>query len=98
MVFDSWTGYHSARRGHRPPVGTFEVSITSSADLSRYYDFMHLWTRFNSGFRSFSGHGSNAIHRWLTDVDSGEFSPNTIHRIMLSLGIGADAPVEALDA
>jgi SAM-dependent methyltransferase len=74
------------------------VSSITSADLSRYYDFMHLWTRFNKGFRSFSGLESNTIHRWLTDTDSGEFSPITIHKIMLSLGIGDGAAVEALDA
>jgi SAM-dependent methyltransferase len=74
------------------------LSSITSTDLSRYYDFMHLWTRFNRGFRSFSGHESNAIHRWLTDADSGEFSPNTLHKIMLSLGIGVGARVEALDA
>ena len=74
------------------------MSSITSADLSRYYDFMHLWTRFNKGFRSFSGVEANTIHRWLTDPDSGEFSPTTIHKIMRSLGISDGAPVDALDA
>lgn len=71
---------------------------TLSADLSRYYDTMHLWTRFNRGFRWFSGHETHSIHRWLIDVDTGAFSPTTIHKIILSAGVGAERPIEALDA
>jgi SAM-dependent methyltransferase len=74
------------------------VSSTLSADLSRYYDLMHVWTRVSSGFRAFSGLEANSIHRWLTDTDTGEFSPKTIHKILLSMGVGQGEPVEALDA
>jgi SAM-dependent methyltransferase len=74
------------------------VRDARSADLSRYYDIMHLWTRFSRGFRTFSGREANSIHRWLIDADTGKFSPSTIHKIMLSTGIGADGPLEALDA
>ena len=74
------------------------MSSTLSADLRRYYDVMHWWTRFNRGFRSFSGHETNSIHRWLIDADTGEFSPTTIHKIMLAMGIDGSEPVEALDA
>jgi SAM-dependent methyltransferase len=74
------------------------VSSTLSADLSRYYDVMHLWTRFSRGFRTFSGHEANSIHRWLIDADTGEFSPKTIHKVILAMGVGAGEPVEALDA
>jgi SAM-dependent methyltransferase len=76
------------------------VSSITMSDLSRYYDVMHLWTRFNKGFRSFSGLEANTIHRWLIDPDSGQFSPTTIHKFMLAAGIGGGdgPPVDALDA
>jgi SAM-dependent methyltransferase len=73
------------------------VHDAALAEISRYYDTLHFWTWFNSGFRAFSGLQAGAIHRWLTDPISGEFSPSTIHRIMLSVGLGTDRP-DALDA
>ena len=74
------------------------MSDVTPADLSRYYDLLHLWTRFNKGFRAFSGVEAHAIHRWLDAPDTGEFGPATIHAIMLATGIGAGEPIEALDA
>ena len=74
------------------------MSDSVPADLSRYYDLLHLWTRFNAGFRVFSGQEAHAIHRWLDDPDTGEFTPTTIHKIMLASGIREIVPVEALDA
>jgi SAM-dependent methyltransferase len=73
------------------------VSQAEQTDVSRYYDLLHLWTRLNKGFRAFSGIEARAIHRWLDHPDSGDFSPATIHAIMLSAGLG-DAPIAALDA
>ena len=74
------------------------MSNIAQADISRYYDLLHLWTRFNSGFRVYSGLETHTIHRWLNDLDTGEFSPATIHKLMLSRGIGDGSPIEALDA
>jgi SAM-dependent methyltransferase len=74
------------------------VHNATLADISRYYDTLHLWTRFNRGFRAFSGWQAGAIHRWLADPTSGEFTPTTIHQLMLSNGIGEVGQVEALDA
>src|SRR5262249_46359032 len=74
------------------------VSQAELTDVSRYYDLLDLWTRLNRGFRVFSGLEAGAIHRWLDDPDSGEFSPTTIHKIMLAAGIGEQEPIEALDA
>jgi SAM-dependent methyltransferase len=74
------------------------VSHVAQTDVSRYYDLLHLWTRLNKGFRAFSGIEARAIHRWLDHPDSGDFSPATIHTIMLASGVGDDKPVVALDA
>lgn len=68
------------------------------ADISRFYDTLHLWTRFNAGFRSFSGSQAGTIHRWLTNPANGEFSPTTIHHLMLEAGIGNGQSIDALDA
>jgi SAM-dependent methyltransferase len=74
------------------------VTDAAEADVAGYYDALHLWTRVNKGFRAFSGIEARAIHRWLVDPDTGEFSPATIHKILLAEGIGDGAPVAALDA
>lgn len=81
------------------PTGTGGgVSDAVETDVSQYYDLLHLWTKFNSGFRVYSGVEAHAIHRWLTDPDTGDFSPATIHRIMLASGIRGNTPIDALDA
>jgi len=67
-------------------------------DIALYYDVMDLWTRWNAGFRSFSGREAQAIHRWLTNPVSGEFSPRTIHQIMLGLDFARHSSISALDA
>ena len=73
------------------------VSDTGLSDVSRYYDLLHLWTRYNKGFRRFSGSELHAVHRWLIDPDTGEFSPATIHNIILSSG-AVGLPRMAIDA
>ncbi len=67
-------------------------------DVSRYYDTLHFWTQWNKGFRRFSGTEIQAIHRWLDDPVTGEFSPATIHKLILSCDLPAGADLEALDA
>jgi len=67
-------------------------------DLTRYYDLLHVWSRVNRGYRAFSGLEANAIHRWLVDPETGDFSPQTIHTLMLAAGIEGLQPVRALDA
>lgn len=71
---------------------------TALADVSRFYDSMHLWNRLSTGYRSYSGWHAQTIHCWLTHPDTGEFSPTTIHDLMLETGIGKQQSVEALDA
>jgi SAM-dependent methyltransferase len=70
---------------------------TSTSDLTSYYDNLDLWTRWNRGFRRFSGHETRTIHRWLVDPESGEFSPNAIHKLMAPW-LAPLAPLRALDA
>lgn len=67
-------------------------------DVSRYYDALHFWTQWNKGFRRFSGTEIQAIHRWLDDPGTGEFSPATIHKLILSSGLPTGPALEALDA
>ena len=74
------------------------MSQAGLTDVSRYYDLLDLWTRLNRGFRAFSGLEAGAIHRWLDDPVSGDFSPATIHTMMLESGIGDTGPIVALDA
>lgn len=74
------------------------MSDAALTDVSRYYDTLHFWTQFNKGFRRFSGTEIQAIHRWLDDPVTGEFSPATIHKLILSCDLPADGNVEALDA
>jgi SAM-dependent methyltransferase len=74
------------------------VSDTALADVSRYYDTLHFWTQFNQGFRRFSGTEIQAIHRWLNDPATGEFSPATIHKLILSCDLPTDGNIDALDA
>jgi SAM-dependent methyltransferase len=51
-------------------------------DVEDYYDRMHAWTLRDSGFASFSGFEHAAIHRFLADPESGEFSPRTVYRLI----------------
>jgi SAM-dependent methyltransferase len=68
------------------------------ANVSRYYDSLHLWTRWNAGFRSFSGLQHRTIHRWLVHPLTGAFDPTTVHDLILSTGIGQAEVPDALDA
>lgn len=74
------------------------AGLGSTSDVSRYYDLLDIWTRFNRRFRAFSGVEAYAVHRWLTHPETGAFSPTTIHDIMVASGIGQDRPIAALDA
>ena len=69
----------------------------SSGDLATYYDNLDVWTRWNSGFRRYSGHECRTIHRWLVDPETGDFSPGTIHKLM-SPWLSQQAPLVVLDA
>jgi SAM-dependent methyltransferase len=51
-------------------------------DIEAYYDGMHAWTLRDAGFARFSGFEHAAIHRFLADPDSGDFSPRTIYRLI----------------
>src|SRR5262249_16838001 len=88
--------HRSTRRGggRRGPSGGWgRMTQAELTDVSRYYDLLDLWTRLNRGFRAFSGLEAGAIHRWLDDPVSGEFSPATIHNVMLASGIDDRLPV-----
>lgn len=76
----------------------FQLSDAVLTDLSRYYDTLHFWTQWNRGFRRFSGTETQAIHRWLEDPVTGEFSPATIHKLILSCDLPTHGNVEALEA
>ena len=73
-------------------------NVHDTRDIALYYDVLDLWTRWNAGFRSFSGHEAQAIHRWLVNPVSGEFSPRTIHQLMLALDFARHPVTDALDA
>jgi SAM-dependent methyltransferase len=74
------------------------VSDAALTDVSRYYDTLHFWTQWNKGFRRFSGTEIQSIHRWLNDPVTGEFSPATIHKLVLSCDLPGGDELEALDA
>ncbi len=51
-------------------------------DVSSYYDELHCWTRKDEGFRAFSGVEHDTVHRFLIDVETGAFSPETVHKFI----------------
>lgn len=70
---------------------------SQTAEVERYYDFIYHWAQITNRFRAFSAAGTYPIHRGLADPETGEFSTDTIHRL-----IARRAPVvgelRALDA
>jgi len=66
-------------------------------DLAAYYDRMHAYTLRDSGFEQHSGFRHDAIHRFLADPGSGDFSPDTIYRLMAPF-LPARADFLGLDA
>lgn len=51
-------------------------------DVADYYDQMHAYTLRDADFDRFSGFRHDAIHRFLVDTETGEFSPKTIYRVI----------------
>ena len=73
------------------------VSKSHSVDVERYYDFIYHWAQITNRFRAFSIAGAYAIHRGLIEPETGEFSTDTIHRL-IERRVGAGTSVRALDA
>jgi SAM-dependent methyltransferase len=69
----------------------------TSGDVSLYYDELHRWTEKDKSFQIFSGFENDSIHRFLTDPDTGAFSPDTIYR-HIDPYIAALAAPRGLDA
>ena len=65
-------------------------------DVERYYDFIYHWAQITNRFRAFRKVGSYAIHRGLADPRTGEFSPDTIHRLVQG-SVAVPGPIDALD-
>ncbi len=73
------------------------MSKRHTVDVERYYDYIHHWAQITNRFRAFSTAGAYPIHRGLIDAETGDFSTDTIHRLIARrVGVGAD--VRALDA
>ena len=73
------------------------MSKRHSVDVERYYDFIYHWAQITNRFKAFSTAGAYAIHRGLVDPETGEFSTDTVHRLIeRRVGVGSD--VRALDA
>jgi SAM-dependent methyltransferase len=51
-------------------------------DVSSYYDELHRWTHKDKDFQAFSGVESDAIHRFLVNEETGQFSPDTIYNFI----------------
>lgn len=51
-------------------------------DVSRYYDFIYLWTQLTNRFGAFREVAPHTIHRPLTNPKSGEFKTETIHELI----------------
>lgn len=66
-------------------------------DISRYYDFLYLWSQLTSRFRAFETVGPHMIHRQLTDPDTGEHSGHVVHRL-IAQAVAGIGPIDALDA
>jgi SAM-dependent methyltransferase len=70
---------------------------STTGDLSRYYDFLYLWTQLTTRFRAFDAVGSYTIHRQLLDSETGGYSDRVVHRLIAEAAADL-GPVEALDA
>ncbi len=68
-------------------------------DVALYYDELHRWTERDRDFRVFSGFENDTIHRFLTDPETGTFSPDTIYRFIdPHIAPPAEAALRGLDA
>jgi SAM-dependent methyltransferase len=68
-----------------------------SRDVSRYYDFLYLWSQLTSRFGAFRSAGAYAIHRPLLDAETGEYSDRVVHRLIRD-AVAHIAGIDALDA
>jgi SAM-dependent methyltransferase len=66
-------------------------------DVSRYYDFLYLWSQLTTRFRAFETVGPHMIHRQLTDPDTGECSGHVVHRL-IARAVTDLGRIDALDA
>lgn len=68
-----------------------------SKDVSRYYDFIYLWTQITNRFGAFREVAPHTIHRGLTNPKTGEFKTETIHELIAEAARDL-APIDGLDA
>jgi SAM-dependent methyltransferase len=68
-----------------------------ASDVSRYYDFLYLWSQLTTRFRAFDAVGSYLIHRQLRDAETGGYSDRVVHRL-IARAAAAVGPIDALDA
>lgn len=66
-------------------------------DVSRYYDFIYLWSQLTNRFRAFDTVEPYMIHRALSDAETGEYSDRIVHRL-IARAVADVPPPEALDA
>ena len=66
-------------------------------DVSRYYDFLYLWSQITNRFRAFASVEPYMIHRALRDAETGEVSDRVIHRL-IARAVADVRPIDALDA
>jgi SAM-dependent methyltransferase len=66
-------------------------------DVSRYYDFLYLWSQITNRFRAFAAVEPYLIHRALSDAETGEYSDRVLHRL-IERAVADIRPIEALDA
>lgn len=66
-------------------------------DVSRYYDFLYLWSQLTNRFRAFDAVGPHMIHRQLIDPETGGYSDRTVHRL-IARAASDIGPIDALDA
>lgn len=53
-----------------------------AVDVERYYEFVYRWTQFTNRFKAFDVADAYPIHRALIDPETGDFSTDTIHRLI----------------
>lgn len=67
------------------------------ARVERYYDFIYHWAQITNRFRAFASPGAYAIHRGMVDPVTGEFSTDTVHRL-IAAHLPAAPDFKGLDA
>jgi SAM-dependent methyltransferase len=68
-----------------------------AADVERYYEFIYRWTQLTNRFRAFNSADAYPIHRGLADPETGEFSTDTVHR-MIAKSCPSPPGLRVLDA